>query len=276
MCTKHVSSYTIPSLFFLGIVLITTCTGTVIADDNGYQIIGNMKISPLLEEEVPIDDGTEITFIQGWDTLKIWRQILLTRLSILFDGTIAQDILIVLSPFIFASLGLFCIGRWATNKKKNQSPYREKILTYIKANPGCTQKQLIAEMETSRGSVCYHLDKLQNAGTIQKVYTGRVPQYYPAAEKIESTLEQNLRYLLSRKKSGTVLQTLYKHPASTRKELAEHFSLSSITIRWYIRIFTEKELLAVTKDGYEFRYALTPEAKQIYERLTKEHVSDPA
>ncbi|MDE2519626.1 MAG: winged helix-turn-helix transcriptional regulator [Methanocorpusculum sp.] len=246
------------------------------AEETGPRIIDGMYISPMHKEIVPIDDGKEIKIVAGWDYLKFWRHKIISELIGIFNETILYEVILILSPFIFASLGLFCIGRWATNKKKNQSPYREKILTYIKANPGCTQKQLIAEMETSRGSVCYHLDKLQNAGTIQKVYTGRVPQYYPAAEKIESTLEQNLRYLLSRKKSGTVLQTLYKHPASTRKELAEHFSLSSITIRWYIRIFTEKELLTVTKDGYEFRYALTPEAKQIYERLTKEHVSDPA
>lgn len=102
MCTNPAPSYTIVSFLFFGIFLITALTGTVSADDTPYQIIGNMKISPLLEKDAPIDDGTEIKVIEGWDRLKIWRQILLTRLSLLFDGTIAQDILILLSPFIFS------------------------------------------------------------------------------------------------------------------------------------------------------------------------------
>ncbi len=276
MCTNPAPSYTIVSFLFFGIFLITALTGTVSADDTPYQIIGNMKISPLLEKDAPIDDGTEIKVIEGWDRLKIWRQILLTRLSLLFDGTIAQDILILLSPFIFALLGFLAIFRWATTKKRNQSPYREKILAHIKANPGCTQKQLIVAMECSRGSVCYHLDKLQRAEKIQRIYTGRAPRYYLAAAKTENPLEQSLRYLLSLKKSGRVLHTLSEHPAATRKELAELLSISPQTVHWYLRTFTEKELLTTAKDGHELRYSLTNEAAEIYERLTNNSFPDEA
>ncbi|MCZ0862318.1 hypothetical protein [Methanocorpusculum vombati] len=66
---------------------------------------------------------------------------------------------------------------------------------------------------------------------------------------------------------GKVLQILYKHPASTRKELAGHLSLSAVSLRWYLRTFTNKKLLTTTKDGHELRYSLTGEAKQIYELL---------
>lgn len=259
-------------------MLITVFTGTVNADDPGYQIVGNMKISPLLEEELPLDDGTEILVIEGWDKLKIWRQILLTRLSLIFDGTIVQDILRVLSPYIFALLGIFCILRWAATKKREPSPYREKILTHINDHPGSTQKQILAAMQTSRGTVCYHLNRLESAGKIHVIYTSRVPQYYPAAGQTtpEHSCEQHLRYLISRKKSGKVLQMISQHPASTRKELAEHLSLSPVTVLWYLRTFTKKELLTTTKDGPEFRYSLTDEAQHIYDRLTQEHVEEPA
>lgn len=274
MRTKAVSSSTIPFLLFLGIILITAFTGTVNADDPGYQIVGNMKISPLLEEELPIDDGTEILVIEGWDKLKIWRQILLTRLSLIFDGTIAQDILRVLSPYIFALLGIFCILRWAATKKREPSPYREKILTHIKEHPGSTQKQILAAMQTSRGTVCYHLNRLASAGKIHVIYIGRVPQYYPDAGQTipEHSCEYHLRYLISRKKSGRVLQTISQHPASTRKELADHLSLSPVTVRWYLRTFTKKELLIITKDGPELRYSFTDEAQHIYERLTQKNI----
>lgn len=255
-------------LLFFGMLTSCLLISGAAAAETGPRIINDMYISPMYEEIVPIDDGKEIKIVAGWDYLKFWRHKIVSELIGFVDETILYEVIIVLSPFIFAPLGLLVIFRWTTTKKKNQSPYREKILTYIKAHPGCTQKQLIAAMETSRGSVCYHLNKLFHDKKIQRRHTGRIPQYYPASEKTENPLEQNLRYLLSLKKSGKVLQTLSEHPASTRKELAAHLSLSSASLRWYLRKFTNKKLLTCTKDGRELRYSLTGEAKQIYELLT--------
>lgn len=261
-------------LLFFGIVTSFLLISGAAAVETGPRIIDDMYISPMYEEIIPIDDGKEIRVVEGWDYLKIWRQKIISELIGFFSDTILYEVIILLSPYIFALLGIFCIFRWTANKKREPSPYREKILTHIKEHPGSTQTQILAAMQTSRGTVCYHLNRLASAGKIHVIYIGRVPQYYPDAGQTipENSCEYHLRYLISRKKSGRVLQTISQHPASTRKELADHLSLSPVTVRWYLRTFTKKELLIITKDGPELRYSFTDEAQHIYERLTQKNI----
>ena len=102
----------------------------------------DMYISPIYEEIVPVDDGKEIQTVGGWDYLLIWRQKIISELVLYFDDTILYEPLIILSPFLFALLGIIVIAKFGTNKTRKKSPVPEKILAYLKEHPGSTQKQL--------------------------------------------------------------------------------------------------------------------------------------
>lgn len=234
--------------------------------------IGGIQAEPIYENVTPVYDGKRINTVEdGWHSLPLWRQIVITDLSAYFEGTILHRPYLFAAPVLFVLLGLCGILRFTSNKKRERSPIPKKLLAYIKVHPDNTQKQLITAMETSRGSVCYHLDKLQKAKKLQKVYAGNVPRYYPvpAPNLTEDPLEQTLRQLLSRKKSGKFLRTLYEHPDATRKELAEALNVLPTAIHWYLHSYADEHIVLRTKDGSEFRYALTGEAQQIYERLTQ-------
>ncbi|MCZ9313365.1 MAG: hypothetical protein O0V67_08290 [Methanocorpusculum sp.] len=239
--------------------------------------IGGIQAEPIYENVTPVYDGKSINAVEdGWDSLPIWRQIIITDVSACFEGTILHRPYLFAAPVLFVLLGLFCILRFTSTKKRERSPIPKKLLAYIKTHPGSTQKQLLAAMKTSRGSVCYHLDKLGNAKKLQKVYSGNVPRYYPATEQTftEDPLEHALRQLVSRKKSGIFLRTLHEHPGITRKELAELLGVLPTTIHWYLHTHANECIVSMERDGHEFHYALTAEAKQIYERLTQGHFED--
>ena len=263
-----------------GIILFLLIFGFVpVASAEEITSIGGIQAEPMYENVTPVYDGKRINAVEDrWDLLPIWRQIVITDLSAYFEGTILHRPYLFVAPILFVLLGLFGILKFTSHKKHEKSLVPEKLLAYIKTHPGNTQKQLIAAMETSRGSVCYHLDKLLTAKKLQKVYAGNVPRYYPvpAPNLTEDPLEQTLRQLLSRKKSGRFLRTLYEHPDATRKELAETLNVLPTTIHWYLHSYANEHIVLITKDGSEFRYALTGEAQQIYERLTQGTSKDSA
>ena len=272
------STFVIPLLLIAGFVLFGYC-GTVIAAqtvDEGMS--AEIQVTPLSGKITPIDDGKEILWIEDGTNLETWTQKSIVGFISHFQGTVLESMVLILIPIVSALLGVLCIGKFTSDKKQVNSPFPEKILAYLRKHPGSTQKQLITAMETSRGSVCYHLDKLLTAKKLQKVYAGNIPRYYPvpAPNLTEDPLEQTLRQLLSRKKSERFLRTLYEHPDATRKELAETLNVLPTTIHWYLHSYANEHIVLITKDGSEFRYALTGEAQQIYERLTQGTSKDSA
>ena len=145
----------------------------------------------------------------------------------------------------------------------------ENILLCIRENPGITQKQITGTVRCSRGSVCYHLHQLEKTGKIRKLHLGTTPQYYPSAElpSPDTLIEQTILLLLSRKKSGRFLRTLYEHPGITQKELAALLNIRPTTAHWYLHTYTKSRILSVEQNGRERHYSLTREAETICARL---------
>lgn len=260
-----------PKVWYVVILSLLLFGFVPVASAEEITSIGGIQAEPIYENVTPVYDGKRINAVEdGWHLLPIWRQIVITDLSAYFEGTILHRPYLFVAPVLFVLLGLFCILRFTSQKKRERSLIPKKLLAYIQTHPGSTQKQLITAMKTSRGSVCYHLDKLQIANKLQKVYSGNVPRYYPATDHTlrEDPLEWELRQLLSRKKSGKFLRTLYEHPNTTRKELAELLGVLPTTIHWYLHTYENECIVSMQRDGHEYRYSLTDEAKQIYEVLT--------
>lgn len=258
-------------VLFLFFIVIISCviTSVTTAEETGPRTIGNMYVSPMYEDSVPIDDGKVIHVLSGLDYLQFWRHKIVSELSGFFSHTVLYETFIFLSPLIFALLGFICLLLCTTDRRKKPSSLQENILLCIRENPGITQKQITDTVRCSRGSVCYHLHQLEKTGKIRKLHLGTAPQYYPSVEppSPDTLLEQTILLLLSRKKSGRFLRTLYEHPGTTQKELAALLNIRPTTAHWYLHTYTKSRILSVEQNGRELHYSLTREAETICARL---------
>lgn len=258
-------------VLFLFFIVIISCviTSVTTAEETGPRTIGNMYVSPMYEDSVPIDDGKVIHVLSGLDYLQFWRHKIVSELSGFFSHTVLYETFIFLSPLIFALLGFICLLLCTADRRKKPSSLQENILLCIRENPGITQKQITDTVRCSRGSVCYHLHQLEKTGKIRKLHLGTAPQYYPSAElpSPDTLLEQTILLLLSRKKSGKFLRTLYEHPGITQKELATLLNIRPTTAHWYLHTYTKNRILSVEQNGRERHYSLTREAETICARL---------
>ena len=258
-------------VLFLFFIVIISCviTSVTTAEETGPRTIGNMYVSPMYEDSVPIDDGKVIHVLSGLDYLQFWRHKIVSELSGFFSHTVLYETFIFLSPLIFALLGFICLLLCTADRRKKPSSLQENILLSIRENPGITQKQITDTVRCSRGSVCYHLHQLEKTGKIRKLHLGTAPQYYPSAElpSPDTLLEQTILLLLSRKKSGKFLRTLYENPCITQKELAALLNIRPTTAHWYLHTYTKNRILSVEQNGRELHYSLTREAETICARL---------
>lgn len=258
-------------VLFLFFIVIISCviTSVTTAEETGPRTIGNMYVSPMYEDSVPIDDGKVIHVLSGLDYLQFWRHKIVSELSGFFSHTVLYETFIFLSPLIFALLGFICLLLCTADRRKKPSSLQENILLCIRENPGITQKQITDTVRCSRGSVCYHLHQLEKTGKIRKLNFGTAPQYYPSAElpSPDTLIEQTILLLLSRKKSGRFLRTLYEHPGITQKELAALLNIRPTTAHWYLHTYTKSRILSVEQNGRELHYSLTREAETICARL---------
>jgi predicted transcriptional regulator len=260
---EQINSYVLISLLLSGIL-----TGTVTACLPSPQInISDIQIQNVTEDTVSTDNGKNITDVKVANTLSFWRQIRIDHLLASFEDTPLRDLILVIAPFLSVLLECFCVANFRSIKKRNESIVPKQILAYIQKDPGCSQKQMITELMTSRGSICYHLHKLKSSGRLTQISRNGSTSYYLTGVETGNQLEQTLSQLLARKKSGRFLQMLYEHPHTNRKELAKFLDLSPQTLRWYLRRYTEEDIVSAEMVGAEYRYSFTPKARQIYESL---------
>lgn len=229
----------------------------------------DVQVVPLSGTIIPVDDGKEIHWVEEGSPLEIWWQKTIVGFISFFQGTILENVVLILIPIVSALLGVLCIGIFTSANKRIKSPVSENILLCIRENPGITQKQITDTVRCSRGSVCYHLHQLEKTGKIRKLNFGTAPQYYPSAElpSPDTLLEQTILLLLSRKKSGRFLRTLYEHPGITQKELAALLNIRPTTAHWYLHTYTKSRILSIEQNGQELCYSLTREAETICARL---------
>ena len=263
----------------IGLLISGIFIGPVTAEPLSPQIhISGIQIQEITEDTAADEDDREITDVSGLDALPFWRQILITRLSLSFEDTPLHVLIQIAAPFIFVLLGIFCAARFQSAKQQRKSTAPRRILTYIQENPGCSQKQLVAVLRISRGSVCYHLHKLKTAEKLIQVSQNGSTLYYPAGTKAGEQFEQTLFQLLTRKKSGKFLQVLYEHPHASRGELAGFLDLSPETLRWYLRRYAAENIVFAEWIETEYHYSFTPRAREVYEYLRQagEQESDAA
>ncbi|HJK01359.1 MAG TPA: winged helix-turn-helix transcriptional regulator [Methanocorpusculum sp.] len=253
------------SIFFLGTVFVGILSSWI--DISEIHVLENTY------EIIRFDDAKITSEIEGTISFSVLNQLFISCKSSYSAIPLSHDLVFFDTPVLFVLLGCICASRIHSEKHRTKSLIPRKICDYIQLHPGCSQKQLVAGLMLSRGSICYHLYKLKNAGKLIQLSRNGSTLYYLAGMDTGDKFEQTLSQLLTRKKSGKFLQVLYDHPYANRVELAEFLGLSPETLRWYLRRYAREGIVLVEMVGTKCYYSFTPKARKIYEHLLMQHNS---
>jgi predicted transcriptional regulator len=230
----------------------------------------DMVIAPANYEIVPIDDGTEIIENTPLLSLLLWRTEVLSFIDSLWRETPYRDIVRnAVIPFTAAVLGFSILIVFTRRKspEKNPKSTPAKILAYIRQHKFCSQKQIVNEVESSRGSVAYQLHRLQIE---QKIFAAEVNgrTYYSAHPIDQESLEPVIYSILENETTGSIFKTLYLHPNLTRHEIAGIIGKSPDTVYFHLKNFDGRLLTEVKEGGISY-YSLSPDANDTYFRMER-------
>ncbi len=218
---------------------------------------------------VPIDDGTKLIPVTGWGVLEHWKPFVLLRISDFFDNTPFTDFinttfLPMLSILLSGGLGYILLTR-STHLEPDPTLSPGKILACVTAHPGCRQAFIVRETGCSRGSVAYHLYRLQKGGKIHPVPYRKQTHYYAKVMNSDS-VEHAVISLIESEERHAVFCTVLRHPGSTRYQIAELLDKSPDTVSHHLGYFPET-IISTRKDHAVNCYTITPEAAESYDHL---------
>jgi predicted transcriptional regulator len=155
--------------------------------------------------------------------------------------------------FIIVSIGKFVpllLGKVACKKGEKN---RKKILSYVSENPGCSESDILSDLEMKRGTFRYHVDKLQLSNLLIAFKQGRFINYFSKGHANKNSLQD----VVSNTQSDTrkcVLETICGEPGVTGKELSEKIGVDKSTIHWHITRLKDENMIRDEKDGRFRKY----------------------
>ncbi|MDU9377076.1 hypothetical protein McpSp1_17220 [Methanocorpusculaceae archaeon Sp1] len=233
--------------------------------------IGGYIFVPVEEDIVPIYDDHEIVQIELWQMPVRDALLMIVVSSFAYIPPSVSKII----SFIYLTSGLAFIILYykISGKKRSPNSRREQIYQYICENPGKSQQQIADAMQISRGSLKYHLNRLQDSDEIHQKMHGEYPRYFPSHKGI-SDKEKVLLSLMSEEKDHLFFQTLLNNSGITRKELATTLEISEATVSWHLSRLENYSLFSTEKSGRELHYTLTPETVAAYQKIVSEELPD--
>ncbi len=112
---------------------------------------------------------------------------------------------------------------------------RKRILTYIENNPGKHYSEMKRELDMSRGTLTYHLGKLDKGKMISSTNGGKFRYFYPTnAQKNPFNLTPAER---------RIIEIIRKKPGSSAKEVADEYGTSIRTVYYHLGNLSTKGIV---------------------------------
>ena len=114
------------------------------------------------------------------------------------------------------------------NRLEIAKQVRQKILNFIKRNPGTHFSEILRRLKLSSGGLIYHLAKLEEAEKIFAEYEKYWKRFYPISMKGEkiprslTTMEEKIFKIVERH-PGLTYMDLVKRCGKTRQSIYYHF-----------------------------------------------------
>ncbi|WP_406656092.1 winged helix-turn-helix transcriptional regulator [Methanolobus sp. ZRKC2] len=135
--------------------------------------------------------------------------------------------------------------------KRNKN--RQNILSYISDHPGCSETDILNDLDMKRGTFRYHVEKLGLANMLVFAKKGKFTSYFRNELLMDDKTISSSTHMRkdTRKK---VFEAILKEPGITNKELSSKLGLDKSTINWHINKLEEEDVINYEKHGRFKRY----------------------
>ena len=127
--------------------------------------------------------------------------------------------------------------------------YRVKVLN----NPGTTKAEISRNLGINRGTVKYHLHKLESEGKIASIAVGKFTRLFQNSSALKND-EETFASRIRGETSRILLWTILENPGITNQELAETLRLDKSTVHWHTHNFLADDMIKFEKEGRCLKY----------------------
>jgi len=217
--------------FFIFLILSTTALS-----DGGY------VVGPPVEDGVGVDSTGADATITFWDLPLQIQVVYVSGLLMAFLGSLK------IFPAIISRI-----------KKFVENQNRQNIFKCILDNPGTTKAEISRNLGINRGTVKYHVYKLESDGKIALMKVGKFTRLF----KNSSALKTDEKIIASRIRGETsriLLWSILENPGITNQELAVTLRLDKSTVHWHAHNFLADDMIRFEKEGRHLKYYVKDDA----------------
>ncbi|MDD4566982.1 EPS-associated transcriptional regulator, MarR family [Methanoculleus chikugoensis] len=198
---------------------------------------------------VPDRPPQDMTPIEWW---QVPPQILITSLLI---GT-APELVVVANILVLLNVWLFFGYRRIAKRAALDHETRTAIYDHIRAHPGIRLGTLAEDLGINRGTLRYHLGRLQEFGMVAATAVGGQTGYFENRQRY-SELEAKVLIHLKNPNTREILFTLLEKPGASRRDLAERLGITASSVSWHLRRLRGDGVVLREKSGADVRYTLS-------------------
>ena len=148
---------------------------------------------------------------------------------------------------------------------------KERILRFIKDNPGCYLRQIRNELDLSMGSVQYHSYQLQKVGKITSTRQGLYKLHFQSGTFQDH--EKTLLQVLNQETPREIILLIIEQGNPTQTDIVKRLGISAPSINWQVRRLIDLNLIEEVREGKYKRYKLRDDSidSKYIEELLKTH-----
>jgi predicted transcriptional regulator len=223
-------------IVFLSLFIFLIFSTTALSDDGGY------VVGPPVEDGVGVDSTGADATITFWDLPLRIQVYYVSGLLVAFFGSLK----------IFPAV----IGRI---KRFVENQNRQSISKYIIDNPGTTKAEIFRNLGINRGTVKYHVHKLESDGKIASIVVGKFTRLFQNSSALK-TDEKIIASHIRGETSRILLWSILENPGITNQELAETLRLDKSTVHWHTHKFLADDMIKFEKEGRYLKYYVKDDA----------------
>ena len=215
---------------FLSLFIFLIFSTTALSDDGGY------VVRPHVEDGMGVDSTGADATITFWD-IPLWIQVY-------YVSGLLMALLVSLK--IFPAV-ISCIKRFV----KNQN--RQNISKYIVDNPGTTKAEISSNLGINRGTVKYHVHKLESDSKIASMKVSKFTKLFKNSSELKND-EKIITSHIRGETSRILLWSILENPGITNQELAKTLRVDKSTVHWHANKFLADDMIRFEKEGRYLKY----------------------
>jgi len=204
---------------------------------------------------IPDRPPQDLTPLEWW---QVPPQILISSLLI----RTSPELLVVVNLLFLLNVWLFFGYRRITKRAALEHETRTAIYDHICAHPGIRLGALIQDLGTNRGTVRYHLGRLQEFGMIATAAVEGQTGYFENRQNY-SALETKVLIYFRNPTTQEILAILLESPAASRQELAQRLGITASSVSWHLQRLKADGIILQEKTGGDVQYSLSGESARV-------------